>query len=189
MANFLSTTLTLASFVCGGQESESQELQPDPKLLAKLADRVEVDDVYSLQPPNGYRQVMPERTPPGMKLMAWVGKPRDDGTSAMVQIMIVEPPEGEAIKSPEQAMESMIGGVKRQRHDWSQTDPEPVKINGIDFLRVEWTGTVPQLGKMHGRMYVAVDGRAHISIHTQDVEDHAGALAIGEAAALTFKKK
>lgn len=180
----------LMSSICLAEEAEPREVQPDAELLSKLADPAELTDSYSLRPPKDYEKVMPGGTPRGMIMMAWVGKPRDDGTSAMVQVMIVEPPAGEKSKTPEEMLDAMLGGVKRQRKNWEQTEPERVRINGIDFLRTSWSGNEVRSGKkMHGAMYVTVDGRAHVSIHTQDVEPHhTEALPIGEAAAQTFEK-
>jgi hypothetical protein len=46
------------------------------------------------------------------------------------------------------------------------------------------------LGPMHGFSYSAFDGRTFIRIASQDVRQHqAQALALAEAAALTFRKR
>jgi hypothetical protein len=109
----------------------------------------------------------------------------------MFQVMVGSPPAGSALPGVDEYLEVMLDGVKRRRRDWSQSTPERGTVNGLTFLRTRWSGTDPASGrKLHGVMYVAVDGRWYISLHTQDVEPHHGqALKIGEAAAQTFVKK
>jgi hypothetical protein len=164
---------------------------PDKELLAQLAPYGNVGG-YQVRPPRKYDRVVPPPAPPGGQLFAWAGAKRADNTAPMFMVTMLAPPPEVAQKTTlEQFLDSMLGGIKRRRKDWKQTAVERGQINGLTFLRVRWSGTEAAKGwKMHGFMYVARDGPNFIQIASQDVEpNHAEALKLAEAAALTFRKK
>jgi hypothetical protein len=170
--------------------ASQQDWHPDDALLGELAEAKEVNG-YLVRPPKGYPKTYPAGGPPGAKLVLWGGTRRPDGTAPMFQVMVGSPPARERLPDLDEFLNTMLDGVKQRRQNWSQSTPERGTVNSLTFLRTRWSGTETNKGwKLHGVMYVAIDGKTFIQLHCQDVEPHhEQALKIGEAAALTFKKK
>ncbi|HEV3081481.1 MAG TPA: hypothetical protein VGY66_17005 [Gemmataceae bacterium] len=162
----------------------------EPALLMELGPEVAVDK-YSVRPPRGYERVTPPAgtVPPVGQFFFWASEPREDGTAASLTMMIVTPPGNEEFPSLEDAHEQSLESIKRRRQTWMVTRREAGLVGGIRFLRSRWNGMDADLGPMHGFSYSAFDGRAFISIASQDIrQHHQQALKIAEAAALTFRK-
>jgi hypothetical protein len=163
--------------------------EPEAALLKELGTITEVHG-YLVRPPKGHRKIISGGGPPGAKVVSWSLR-RADGSSPAFQIMVGSPPPGERLPGLEEFLEVMLDGVRKRRQDWSQAEQERGTINGLTFLRTRWSATELNKGrKMHGVMYVAIDGRTFIELHAQDIEPYQEeTVKIGEAAALTFKKK
>ncbi len=178
--------------VAHGQAAPSaQQWSPDKDLLENLAPAKALGG-YTIRPPKGYQmQQAPANAPAGVKMHAWAGEPRKDGTKPSVLVMFLTPPSGEAPKMTlEQLAERMLGGVKRRRTNWKQGEPEIGMVNGIKFVRVRWTGNEPALNAdMEGFVYVAQDGNTILQLTSQDtVAEAKKTLPIAEASVLTLKK-
>jgi hypothetical protein len=145
---------------------------------------------FVLRPPSGYDALKPEG-PEGMQTFAWKGAERADGSSPYVMALIITAPPGETEMPPlDVVLKQQLAGVERRRTGFTATKAEPVKVNGIEFLRARWSGTDKATErKMHGFIYVAVVGNQIIQLSSQDVEPHHGAaLPVAEAAVQTFRK-
>jgi hypothetical protein len=156
--------------------------QPPNALLSQLDVPVTVA-VYQLRSPRGYT-LQRQQGPNGMQSVNWVGSPRANGVRPYLMLGLLNVPAGEAKKySAEQILDKFLQGIQRRRgNDWKRTRAEHGTINGLR------SGTSPQGGvKMHGFNYVSLLGDRVIHLSSQDVEpDHQKALALAEAAVLTF---
>jgi hypothetical protein len=165
---------------------------PDATLLEQLAPVQEVEG-YQVRPPKGYAVSRHTGEVWGQTVYSWVGTRRPDHTAPSFLVMfLVPPPEmRNDAKADRALLDKMLGGVKRRRTGWRQTDTERGQVNGLTFRRARWSGTSLETEeKMQGFMYVAWDGAKIIAISSQDVEPHhEQPLKLAEAAALTFKKK
>lgn len=184
----------------GCSSSQPEDLQPatndSDKVAPKDTTKDELGDLvtfagYSLRPPAGYTKFKPNNAPAGMKIAAWKGEQRANGTSAMIQVMVVRPPAGEELPSARTAFSKMVGAIKNRRSRWQQTPTEVTEIGGITFQSTRWSGHDANRNvKMHGVLMVAVDDGKVIQLFTQDVEPHhESALALGVASLKTFSLK
>jgi hypothetical protein len=176
------------SMICALVLLLQEDWKPDASILDGLQAASAVGP-YEIRAPKGYEFARAQQAPQGMEGFAWQGPPREDLTRAMVQVALVTPPRGQGFASPEQFLETMLGGVKRRRTDWTQSAVERGKVNGLEFLRVRWSGTA-EGRKMQGIMYAARDGDRFLQLATQDIEPHhTEALKLGEATIQTFRKR
>ncbi len=180
-----------------------------PKWIADLSDRIDADfgldgqanplaetvgvERYTIRPPKGYSLVQPASSlPPEIKKFVWAGERRDDGTRGMVTLLLIPLPPEEAGAN---VLESQLATALADRQDkfdnWTQTEPERVQVNGLQFLRARWKGFDRARQRMrHGFHYMAQDGRTIICLGSIDVEPHdQRGLEVAEAAILTFRKK
>ena len=175
--------------VSGQTEGTAMAWTPDKALVDRLATAQAVEG-YTIRPPSGY-QMQRANSPASMKLIAWVGEAREDGTKPTVMLQIVVPPPGQSVNLPlEQLAQKMLGRVKRSRTNWRQDKHERGVVNGMTFVRIRWTGTEQAHNrKMAGFTYVALDGTSIVQVSSQDFVPHSNqALPLAEASVLTFQK-
>jgi hypothetical protein len=178
---------------CNRQNSSlpsGQAGQPDETLLGELGDAIEING-YLLRPPRGYQETTSKDVPTWVKMVAWRGTTRSDGTAPAFAVAVGVPPAGERVPDLDELLTVSLDAVKRRKENWSESTPDEGTINGLVFLRARWSGTVPDTDrKLHGAIYVALDGRTVIQLGTQDAEPHhEQELKLWEAAARTFKKQ
>ena len=100
-----------------------------------------------------------------------------------------------AEEATESALESTLrtfqAGISRRRENFSLGTVERGMIDGLPFVRARWTGTEPTRKiPMAGVGYVGLHGGRVLYLTSQDAEPHlAEALALGEAAILSFRRK
>jgi hypothetical protein len=163
--------------------------EPDKALVDQLEPYQDVD-AYQIRPPKGYR-FMPLHTP-DQKGFLWTGPLRAD-TSApeLTAVITTSPFPGEAMAlSLESFVERWLAKGKKVFPNWQQTPAERGQVNGLTFLRVKWQWPTEYINtKSWGREYFAQDGAKFIRITIHDMAPDDQALPLGEAAALTFRKK
>jgi hypothetical protein len=181
-------------FEASGQRAKrSAEWTPDPASLKGLGAAVAVEK-YTVRVPKGYDLQRPNNAPPGVRIWGWTSAARRDGTKGSVTMNLLTLPAAEQAKfkslTLEQLADRLIGGVKRQRTNWTQERTENGVINGMNFVRIRWKGTDPRRNaEMRGFAYVARDGDTIVQIASQDLMPETDkALSLAEASALTFKK-
>src|SRR5262245_19540971 len=130
--------------------------EPDAKLLDELGPASDVAE-YQVRPPKGYDfNPLPPGPPAGLKGGAWAGALRNNQTAPQFMIGIVTSPDGADKMTAQLYLDKMLGGIKQQRTNWTQTTLERGQINGLTFFRIYWTGTeLRKRWKMHGFMYAA----------------------------------
>ncbi len=164
--------------------------ESDPTLADQLGPYENFGD-YRIRPPKGYQRMPSPATPPGVKVVAWVGPPRPDGSRPSVAINLVTNPEEVRNATVEQFLDSALRGVKRNRTDWKQTPTESGRIGDLVFLRATWQGTMTQTSmKIRGIDFAAKVDAHLIDLRTQDIEQHdEQASKLGIASILTFAKQ
>jgi hypothetical protein len=148
-------------------------------------------EAYRVQPPKGFEMQQASDPRSGVKIVAWVGLPRADGTSPMIMVTHATAPPGGRRYSAEEALEKDLDALRRSKGAGFQaTAAQPRNINGIAFVGAYWSGTHPQTGgKLHGFSFVTVDGAEVIYLKSQDAEPHhEEALRFAEDCAMTFRK-
>ena len=159
-----------------GKAGRAQEAAPAPlpvwkpqtTLVRYLARSARVLK-YALQPPAGYAARQTQR--PGLQATTWRGAASQTGITPNVTLALAPAPlvNGKPY-TPERLIVGALGSLKRGHDNWTQTDIEQGKINGITFARAYWTGTERQhKRKVRGVSYMAVDGPTLISLQSQDM--------------------
>ena len=167
--------------------SSLAEFKADSKEFTQLGEAVQVGG-YTISPPKGFVRREPN-APSGVKVVAWTGATRADGSTPMIQLMILTLPASEQIPKLDQAIAKMIAGVKRRRTNWTESDASYGMIGDIKFAKKTWSAKDQNSGtSMDGIMYVGIDGRSLIQLYTQDLESHKDSLKRGEASLLSFSK-
>lgn len=187
---FVGCANTTESIVTSEADNESMTpkvFEPENELRQLLGERMDVHG-HSIRPPNGYTHVSPKGAPRGVVASGWTGKQRPDGTTPMLQLMIVSPPEGESVPELDDAMPKMLAGIKERLTNWKDSELTFGTINGRRFARQSWEGVEPTMDRAaRGITYVSVSGNRIFHLQTMDVEPEFEGLSIGEASLLTFK--
>jgi hypothetical protein len=147
---------------------------------------------WEIRPPADFRFI---KYVAESKMYYWVGPVRADETYPQL-IVTIAPLSGQEANAPlTTLMKGALGSIQQIREDWSETQVEQGKIDGLPFARSSWSGVATGTARegltgrtMHGIVYLAVHENQMIQIICQDVApDHAEWLKQGGAAALTFR--
>lgn len=146
---------------------------------------------WSIDLPEGYREVVPRVRPETLVGAAFASTPRADGTRAMLLVTLLDVRDRQSPDLLQRFGKEMIEGVARRRENWTVQTTE-TKIGDAPAIRYEWSGEaqLPNAGgiaEMKGVMICGIDGGIAFSLHTQDFVEHAQSLEAGEKALRTFR--
>lgn len=176
-----------ASSELADKSPQPSVFEPENELLQLLGERVEVHG-HSIRPPKGYTYVSANEGPQGVVVSGWAGKQRPDGTSPILQLMIISPPEGEPVPDLTDAMPKMRAGIKEKLTNWTNSELTFGMTNGRRLARQSWEGIEPTMDRtMRGIAYVSVSKNKIYHLQTMDIDPEFLGLPIGEASLLTFK--
>ena len=191
-------TLSVSCIVCAGcgtSETDSQPIrktasvEPDSALPEKLGERHDLD-FGSIQLPPDF--TLANTASRGKSTVYQFGGPRrDDGTAASLQITTVQLDDNDKIYSLGETLDKFLGGIKKRRNQWSESELLHDQISGYEFAHKSWEGVdsarnVP----MKGVSYVTYIDKLMVSIASQDIQPMADeTIPLVEAAIRTFKQK
>jgi len=150
---------------------------------------------FTLELPPGYQltdQASPMR---GLMIFGFTTDRRKDGTRGLIELTLLDMKSISDPVTPEQFVESMIGGVRRRRSQWKQRETS-IEISGMRAKRIAWSGNAapPPPGSpkqsasgMRGIMIIGMKDRTGFSLHAEDVAPYADdTLPLCEKALMTF---
>ncbi len=145
--------------------------QADPKLKRYLG-RQYVLGGYSVSRPLGYTDHLVRRQ--GLLANYWQEQATASGFMPYLALALAPAPtparKGDKKLTADRLLNISTASMKRGFDDWTETEIEHGRINGISFVRIYWTGTDrQQKRKLRGVSYVAIDDTAAISLTAQDV--------------------
>lgn len=170
------------------EKEDSEEFESSEQLLELLDQSVSVHG-YSIRPPTGYADTTPKRPPPeGVAASFWGGIRRPDGTSPLVQLLVLSGQRDEDVADLEEVVKRLVAGAKQGKTGWAQSELSFGKINGRRFAKQSFRFDESRVNDvMQGIMYVAVSNDKIIQLMTLDTVSHSADLQIGEASLLTFE--
>ena len=177
------------SILFGQSDHNDQWISNDE--LDKNLDDYSVISAYRLRTPKDYKRLELKAAPKGTEVAVWGGPQRDDGTTSVIQINVVQMPENERNSKLEDLMETVLKDIRSRRTGWKQSDFRLGKIDGISFLRADWVGMAANSDrKLRGIVLVGLHDNRAIALKTQEVEPHhEQGLAISLNSLLTFQTK
>lgn len=183
-------SLVLQPSILFGQSGQNDQWISSDELDKSLDDYSTIS-AYRLRTPKDYKRLELKAAPKGTEVAVWGGPQRDDGTTSVIQINVVQMPENERISKLEDLMETVLKDLRSRRTSWKQSDYRLGKIDGISFLRADWVGMAANSDrKLRGIVLVGLHDNCAIALKTQDVEPyHEQGLAISLNSLLTFQTK
>jgi len=195
---FLILTISFFSIAFTGCDSSQSALNqpirktatltPDASMLEKLGDRQDIG-FGSIRVPSDFT-LGAQQTQGKATIYPFMGPRREDGTTPGILITTVKLGSTDKAHSLGVTLDKFLGGTKRQRAHWSESQLAIGMISDLEFAYKSWEGVEVSLdAPMKGIMYITyIDEKLMVAISSQDVQPIADeTMPLAEAAIRTFE--